>query len=88
MHQVVRREPNSVVEVARDRLCSPDQHRCQIVDLFLYLAEWGDAANYLERALCESEKMTVPVKGVSKTAAAHGLKLPGGRGMSPSDITG
>ena len=88
MHQVFRREPNSVVKVAWDRLCSPDQHRCQVVDLLLYLAERGDAANYLKGAFCESEKMTVPVKGVSQTAAAHGLELPGGRGMSPSDIAG
>lgn len=88
MHQVFRREPNSVVEVARDRWCSPDQQRCQVVDLLYYLAARGDAANYFERAFCESEKMAIPVKGVRKTAAAHGLELPGGRGMSPSDITG
>ena len=88
VHQVPRREPNPVVEVARGRWCLSDQQRCQVVDLLLYLAARGDAANYLKRAFCESEKMTVPVKGVSKTAAAHGLELPGGRGMSPSDITG
>lgn len=88
MHQVPRREPNPVVEVARGRWCLSDQQRCQVVDLLLYLAARGDAANYLKRAFCESEKMTVPVKGVGKTAAAHRLELPGGRGMSPSDITG
>ena len=88
VHHVLRREPNPVVEVTRDGRCLPDQQCCQVVDLLLYLAARGDAANYFERAFCESEKMAIPVKGGSETAAAHGLELPGGRRMSPSDITG